>query len=133
MNISTIEKLKAKAKNNLNNIFGFSDYRDGQEEIIDSILNKEDIIAVMPTGSGKSLCYQLPSLVFENKTIVISPLISLINDQVDGLNLLGIPVEKLHSNLSVDDNKKAFRKFQSDIYLIILLSLFKQLTIYFKK
>lgn len=122
MNISTIEKLKAKAKTNLNNIFGFSSYRDGQEEIIDAILNKEDIIAVMPTGSGKSLCYQLPSLVFENKTIVISPLISLINDQVDGLNLLGIPVEKLHSNLSFDDNKKAFRKFQSEEGKVIYMS-----------
>ena len=112
MNTSAIEILKIKAKKSLNNIFGFSDYRDGQEEIINSILKKEDIIAVMPTGSGKSLCYQLPALVFKNKTIVVSPLISLINDQVDGLNLLGINAAKLHSNLSAEENRLAFKQFK---------------------
>ena len=122
MNTSTIEILKIKAKKSLNNIFGFSDYRDGQEEIINSILKKEDIIAVMPTGSGKSLCYQLPALVFENKTIVVSPLISLINDQVDGLNLLGINAAKLHSNLSAEENRLAFKQFKSNECKIIYMS-----------
>ena len=122
MNSSTIEILKTKAKNNLNNVFGFSNYRDSQEEIVDCILNREDIITVMPTGSGKSLCYQLPALVFDNKTVVISPLISLINDQVDGLNLLGINAVKLHSNLSAEENRTSFRQFESNDCKIIYMS-----------
>ena len=113
MNSQAIKFFKDDAKEKLKNIFGFLDYRDGQEEVIDDILNKEDLVVVMPTGSGKSLCYQLPSLVFKNQTIVVSPLISLINDQVDGLNLLGINAKKLHSNLSAEENNLSFKRFQS--------------------
>ena len=65
MNSQAIKFFKDDAKEKLKNIFGFLDYRDGQEEVIDDILNKEDLVVVMPTGSGKSLCYQLPSLVFK--------------------------------------------------------------------
>lgn len=70
----------------LKKYFGYSKFRDGQKEIIESILNKENILAILPTGAGKSLCYQLPSFVSDNFSIVISPLISLMKDQVDSLN-----------------------------------------------
>lgn len=122
MNSQAIKFFKDDAKEKLKNIFGFLDYRDGQEEVIDDILNKEDLVVVMPTGSGKSLCYQLPSLVFKNQTIVVSPLISLINDQVDGLNLLGINAKKLHSNLSAEENNLSFKRFQSGECKIIYMS-----------
>ncbi len=70
----------------LNTYFGHTEFRYGQDEIISSILNGEQVIAVLPTGAGKSLCYQLPALISENFSIVISPLIALMKDQVDNLN-----------------------------------------------
>jgi ATP-dependent DNA helicase RecQ len=70
----------------LNKYFGHTEFRYGQDEIISSILNGEQVIAVLPTGAGKSLCYQLPALISENFSIVVSPLIALMKDQVDNLN-----------------------------------------------
>ncbi|MFZ2877843.1 MAG: DEAD/DEAH box helicase, partial [Enterococcus aquimarinus] len=71
--------------------FGYAEFRAGQETIIDKILNHENVLGIMPTGGGKSVCYQLPSLMLEGLTLVISPLISLMKDQVDQLNEMGIP------------------------------------------
>ncbi|HSP87276.1 MAG TPA: DEAD/DEAH box helicase, partial [Ignavibacteriaceae bacterium] len=76
-----MDKLQALKK-----YFGFENWRNGQEEIIDSILNGENVLAVLPTGAGKSICYQIPSLISDNFSIVISPLIALMKDQVDALN-----------------------------------------------
>ncbi|MEE9449765.1 MAG: DEAD/DEAH box helicase, partial [Ignavibacteriaceae bacterium] len=70
----------------LKKYFGFEVFRNGQQEIIDAILDGKNVLAVLPTGAGKSLCYQIPSLVSDNFSIVISPLIALMKDQVDGLN-----------------------------------------------
>lgn len=72
----------------LHEIFGLESLRPGQREIIESVLRGEDVLAIMPTGAGKSLCYQLPALQLEGITIVVSPLISLMKDQTD--KLLGI-------------------------------------------
>ena len=74
----------------LQNYFGYSFFREGQEELIDSILEGNDVFGIMPTGAGKSICYQVPALMFDGITLVISPLISLMKDQVAALNQAGI-------------------------------------------
>lgn len=84
----------------LKEYFGYDGFRRGQEEVIGSILSGRDALAVMPTGAGKSICYQLPSLVLQGTTIVISPLISLMKDQVDALSQSGIPAAYINSSLS---------------------------------
>jgi ATP-dependent DNA helicase RecQ len=84
----------------LKRVFGFDSFRPLQEEIITQVLDKEDVLAVMPTGSGKSLCFQLPALLFPGLTVVVSPLIALMQDQVEQLRELGIPAVFLNSTLS---------------------------------
>ena len=79
--------------------FGHLQFRPGQERIVEAVLGGDDVVAVMPTGSGKSLCYQLPAVVLPGVTIVVSPLISLMKDQVDELNRRGVAAGSLHSML----------------------------------
>lgn len=87
-------------KENLRNYFGYNSFKKGQEEIINAILNKNDVLGVLPTGGGKSICYQLPAVMFNNLTIVISPLISLMKNQVDTLNENGINSGFINSSMS---------------------------------
>jgi ATP-dependent DNA helicase RecQ len=87
--------------------FGLHDFRPGQERIIAAVLGGQDVLAVMPTGSGKSLCYQLPALVLPGTAIVVSPLISLMKDQVDELNRRGIAAAALHSMSSPEAKREA--------------------------
>ncbi|MBP1045909.1 DNA helicase RecQ [Enterococcus sp. BWM-S5] len=84
----------------LKEVFGYEEFRTGQKEIIDHVLNQENVLGIMPTGGGKSICYQLPALLMDNLTIVVSPLISLMKDQVDALSLMGIPATFINSTLS---------------------------------
>lgn len=77
--------------------FGFDHFRDGQEQVINQVLNHQNTLAVMPTGGGKSLCYQIPALINPGVTIVVSPLLSLMKDQVDSLRQNGIAAAALNS------------------------------------
>ncbi|EKE11639.1 MAG: hypothetical protein ACD_15C00045G0022 [uncultured bacterium] len=90
----------------LEKYFSFSQFRSGQKEIIESILEKKDVVALMPTGGGKSLCYQLPAILSENTTVIISPLIALMKDQVDSLAARGIPATFINSSLEFPEMEK---------------------------
>jgi ATP-dependent DNA helicase RecQ len=86
--------------------FGHQEFRQGQQQIVAAVLGGSDVLAVMPTGSGKSLGYQLPAVMLPGITLVVSPLISLMKDQVDDLNRRGIPSRALHSMLSADSRRE---------------------------
>lgn len=87
----------------LSTYFGFSSFRIGQEQAINNVLEGKDTLCVMPTGGGKSICYQVPALVMEGTVLVISPLISLMKDQVDALHQIGIPAAYINSTLSTEE------------------------------
>ncbi|MFC1770827.1 DNA helicase RecQ [Candidatus Margulisiibacteriota bacterium] len=91
-------------QNSLKTIFGYNNFREHQEEIIKTILNKKDVLAVQPTGSGKSLCYQLPAQLMTGTAVVISPLISLMQDQVDSMNKIGLQAAFINSSLDKYDS-----------------------------
>ncbi|MGE0733586.1 MAG: DNA helicase RecQ [Alphaproteobacteria bacterium] len=94
------------ARTILQNVFGFASFRPGQEDIIRAILDAEDVLAIMPTGSGKSLCYQLPTLVRDGLTVVVSPLISLMRDQVGQLLEYGIAAASLNSGNTPEESQR---------------------------
>ncbi|MEN6622977.1 MAG: DNA helicase RecQ [Smithella sp.] len=91
-----------RAQSILTDVFGFKNFRSLQENIISHILEKKDALIVMPTGGGKSLCYQIPGMIFEGLTIIVSPLISLMKDQVDQLREYGVSALFLNSSLDID-------------------------------
>src|SRR3954453_5694543 len=93
--------------------FGHRAFRDGQQPIVAAVLGGSDVLAVMPTGSGKSLGYQLPAVMLRGTTLVVSPLISLMKDQVDELNRRGIRSRALHSMLSADAKREVFAAARS--------------------
>ena len=106
----------------LKTVFGYDDFREPQKQVISSVLNKNDTLAIMPTGGGKSLCYQIPALIFEGITVVISPLISLMQDQVTGLLTSGIQSAFLNSSLSWEDYLKTVEKIKSGEVKIVYVS-----------
>ena len=107
----------------LDKYFQYKDFREGQREIIETILNGEDVFAVYPTGHGKSLCYQLPALMLPGLTVVVSPLISLMKDQVDTLRQKGIkPVSLINSMQSWEENRKEMSRIQSGCVKLIYVS-----------
>ena len=106
----------------LNDVFGYNSFRSGQEEIINSILNKKNILAVMPTGAGKSLCYQIPALIFSRGTIVVSPLVALMDDQILTLKENGIAADRIHSHRSEELNKETLNNFKTGKIKILYLS-----------
>ena len=100
----------------LNRYFGYTAFRDGQEELIDAQLNGQDVFGVMPTGGGKSLCYQIPAILMEGITFVISPLISLMKDQVMALKNAGVPAAYINSSLSLDQIKLVYNNLLAGKY-----------------
>src|SRR6201985_2641312 len=95
----------AAAQSRLQTIFGFAAFRPGQADIVSAILEGRDVLAVMPTGSGKSLCYQLPALMRDGLTVVVSPLIALMRNQVAQLRSYGIAAAALNSTNDMLDNR----------------------------
>src|SRR6202790_1642517 len=93
------------AQDRLHAVFGFAAFRPGQAEIVSAILDGRDVLAVMPTGSGKSLCYQLPALVRDGLTIVVSPLIALMRNQVAQLRGYGVAAAALNSSNDAAENR----------------------------
>ncbi|WP_447410229.1 DNA helicase RecQ [Clostridium perfringens] len=98
-----------RAKEILKSFYGYSEFRKGQEEIINEIISGNDVVAIMPTGGGKSICYQIPALILEGVTVVISPLISLMKDQVDAINSMGIESAYINSTLSNEEINNIFQ------------------------
>ena len=103
----------------LSRYFGYSEFRGAQEELIDAVLDRRDVLGIMPTGGGKSLCYQIPALLMPGITLVISPLISLMQDQVLALKTAGIPAAYLNSSLSVEQRSLVFRNLRQGRYKIL--------------
>ena len=97
----------------LKDIWGYTTFRPQQEKVVDHVLAGKDCLVIMPTGGGKSLCFQLPALIMSGITIVVSPLIALMNDQVNALKMSGVPVESMHSNM----NAKQLSQVETDLKL----------------
>jgi superfamily II DNA helicase RecQ len=94
----------------LREIFGYDAFRPGQEAIVDSLIAGRDVLAVMPTGSGKSLCFQVPALAHGGLAIVVSPLVALMQDQVQALKLAGVAAETINSSQSREDNVDIWKR-----------------------
>ncbi|TKB05803.1 RecQ family ATP-dependent DNA helicase [Desulforhopalus sp. IMCC35007] len=102
--------------------FGFDSFRSGQEEVITTLLGGESAAAIFPTGSGKSLCYQLPALLLPGLTLVISPLIALMKDQIDSLKKQGIAAERLDSSLDEENYRNAINNIRSGQLKILFVA-----------
>ncbi len=106
----------------LRECFGYTDFRDGQERLIDAILSGRDVFGVMPTGGGKSLCYQVPAMLLPGVTFVISPLISLMQDQVMALREAGISAAYINSALSPEQMRAVYANIRADRYQIVYVA-----------
>ena len=106
----------------LRQYFGFSSFRDGQQTLIDATLSGRDVLGVMPTGGGKSLCYELPALLLPGITLVISPLISLMKDQVMALRSAGIPAGCINSAMAPEELRAAYQDTRYGVYKILYVA-----------
>lgn len=106
----------------LREVFGFNDLLEGQEGVIERLLAGRSVLAVFPTGGGKSLCYQLPALLLEGLTVVVSPLIALMKDQVDFLVRHGVAAARLDSSLDAEEVKQVYRDIRSGRLKLLYVS-----------
>ncbi|MCC8102282.1 MAG: DNA helicase RecQ [Clostridiales bacterium] len=120
--IVAVSAEKVDAKQTLKKYFGYDTFKPGQEEIIDAVLSGKDVLAIMPTGAGKSICYQVPALLFPGITIVISPLISLMQDQVKALNEAGIHAGYINSSLTDAQIAKVYARAAEGAYKILYVA-----------
>lgn len=111
-----------EAKIVLQQYFGFTNFRKGQGEIIESVLNRKNTLGILPTGGGKSLCFQIPALLFPGTTIVISPLISLMKDQVDALSTSNIPATFVNSSLSAKEYQERVSLIRQGVYKLVYVA-----------
>ncbi|MDX5319769.1 MAG: RecQ family ATP-dependent DNA helicase, partial [Bacteroidota bacterium] len=112
----------AREREILKRVFGFSEFRGKQEEIIQHVLKGQDALAIMPTGAGKSLCYQVPALALDGLCVVISPLIALMKDQVDALREQGVNARTFHSNLGETEKQKTLDELGNGTLKLLYLS-----------
>lgn len=107
---------------NLEKLFGYSNFRPGQKEIIETILNRQNVLAILPTGAGKSICYQLPALISERFSIVVSPLIALMKDQVDSIKINPNPAAFINSAMSFKESEETLRNISFGKIKILYLA-----------
>jgi len=106
----------------LKQYFGYDTFREGQEWLIDNIITGNDVVGVMPTGAGKSICFQVPAMLFEGITLVISPLISLMKDQVNALTQAGVKAAFINSSLTQKQYSMALDNARNGKYKIIYVA-----------
>src|SRR2546425_11283004 len=97
----------------LSSVFGLSEFRPGQKAVMSALWRKGAALAVFPTGGGKSLCYQLPALMFDGVTLVVSPLIALMKDQIDFLRSRGVPAARLDSTLATEESREVTEQLRA--------------------
>ncbi|MDW7649744.1 MAG: DNA helicase RecQ [Bacillota bacterium] len=106
----------------LQKVFGYPSFKEGQEPVVDSLISRRDTLAVMPTGAGKSICYQLPSLLYDGVTLVVSPLIALMKDQVDALGTLGVPATFINSSLKASEIRQRMHDAAQGRYKLLYVA-----------
>jgi ATP-dependent DNA helicase RecQ len=118
----TVGGFTTSCRDVLQETFGFSTFRPGQEQALEAVGASRDTLVIMPTGSGKSLCYQIPALVLPGVTLVVSPLIALMKDQVDGLRLRGVPVTFINSSLEIAEQLKRLDNLRAGSYKLVYVA-----------
>ena len=106
----------------LSDVFGYSSFRLGQEEVISNILSGTNVLTIMPTGAGKSMCFQIPALMGNGVTVVISPLVALMEDQVAALKLDGVAAETINSSRDRETNVTTWRKVAAGNVRLLYIS-----------
>lgn len=114
--------IEAKAKAVLNRFYGYSQFRPGQLDIITSVMHSRDTVVLMPTGGGKSLCYQIPAILSEGCAVVVSPLIALMKDQVTALIANGVPAATVNSNMSENENRNIMEQMYAGRLKLLYIS-----------
>jgi ATP-dependent DNA helicase RecQ len=120
--LSAHAPLPVEARHLLKSVFGYDDFRPGQDQVLAHVVAGDSVLAVMPTGSGKSMCYQLPALMEEGLTLVVSPLIALMRDQVSQMQSLGIAAATLNSMTQEDEAAEIWAQLRAGAMKLLYVS-----------